>query len=226
MSETKTVDSEWDGSEAELAARESVPQRTPLPRFLVYDYDKRQTSPRFTDTLQEWNGTSENCDVVVDLWTGKRKAHGDWDLIDGAPEIVPSKSAPDAPYTTKDIIAAILDESKEPRNRLQTVYAMLTASAAPEVQRVALSDEERGAIEAAVNLIRAVYDALDDSEENGGGTLHLDRSHVDAIEGAMVELDSLPDDRPNTAMGPAAKFAWALRRVYFPKEEPSGRGGE
>ncbi len=58
---------------------------SPRPRYLVYDFDKHQTSPRFTDTLLDDMGSDDSFDVVVDLWTGRRKAFNEWAAVHGWP---------------------------------------------------------------------------------------------------------------------------------------------
>lgn len=50
-------------------------------RYLVYDIDKHQASPHFTDVLQPWMYELESMSVVVDLVEGKRLWNGEWEEV-------------------------------------------------------------------------------------------------------------------------------------------------
>ncbi|HEF4754632.1 TPA: hypothetical protein SAP12_002807 [Burkholderia multivorans] len=82
--------------------------------------------------------------------------------------------------------------------------------------RVELTDEQREAIAAMIELTRATFIALDDSEEQEGadGRQHaIDSANFDAVSNALDRLEELPDDKPGETLNAAGKAEWALRAL-------------
>lgn len=72
-----------------------------------------------------------------------------------------------------------------------------------------LTSIERKAIDDLITLAGATYNLADNTQD------HTIVEPVDFIKvsDALDALDDLPDDQPGYTMGPAAKAAWALRRL-------------
>jgi hypothetical protein len=75
-----------------------------------------------------------------------------------------------------------------------------------------LTDLEKEAIEALLQLAADTDRALDESEDQGDVTL-IDGDRFNEMCSALDRLEALPDDRPGYIMGAQAKAAWALRRL-------------
>ena len=75
-----------------------------------------------------------------------------------------------------------------------------------------MTERERITLSNLLQIARAIYYALDDSEERGKEII-LTLEHYNLLNLGLACLDDLPDDKPGYAMGPAAKAAWALRRI-------------
>ncbi|WP_176031647.1 hypothetical protein [Burkholderia vietnamiensis] len=79
-----------------------------------------------------------------------------------------------------------------------------------------LTDEQRDAITAMIDLTRATFIALDDSEEQEGsdGWQHvINSTNFDAVSNALDRLEELPDDKPGETLNAAGKAEWALRAL-------------
>jgi cation transport regulator ChaB len=95
-------------------------------------------------------------------------------------------------------------------NEAQKEGGKALVAAAPQAR---LTDQQRRVIGLLIDLTRAAFHALDDSEERQGddGRVHVIHSNnFDAVSNALDRLDELPDDRPGYTLGPAGKAEWAL----------------
>ncbi|WBF05234.1 hypothetical protein [Burkholderia phage CSP3] len=87
-------------------------------------------------------------------------------------------------------------------------------AASPAAESV--TDEQRSTINALIELTRATFIALDDSEEREGpdGREHvIDSANFDRISAALDRLEELPDDRPGYTLDAGGKAEWALRAI-------------
>jgi hypothetical protein len=99
---------------------------------------------------------------------------------------------------------------------LQAVWRGWQARAAASPAAEAVTDEQRSTINALIELTRATFIALDDSEEREGsdGREHvINSANFDRISAALDRLEELPDDRPGYTLDAGGKAEWALRSI-------------
>lgn len=83
-----------------------------------------------------------------------------------------------------------------------------------------LTETEMTAIRALVMLAKAVYPAMDDSEEFEGdhGRCHsINGQDFDDVSAVLDTLDELPDGKPGVTLAAGGKAEWALRRLIEPR---------
>lgn len=79
-----------------------------------------------------------------------------------------------------------------------------------------MTEQQKTAIRALLDLARATYLAVDDGEELNDGKVVLEACDAKAVESALEALEAFPDDRPGYVMAGPAKAAWALRDLLTP----------
>jgi hypothetical protein len=89
------------------------------------------------------------------------------------------------------------------------------ASTAEQAEGVRV--DEVAVVKSLIDVVRATFIALDDSEEGCGddGRIHvIDSANFDAVCTAMESLEELPDDQPGYTMDAPGKAEWALRNLF------------
>lgn len=147
-----------------------------------------------------------------------------------APSRSPAMAAEAVPFEVTEQAAAewasrhdvdhVLKHFSTQRNAIEDARTLHLLAAAPQPApadaRVGLTDEQRSTINALIELTRATFIALDDSEEQEGedGRQHaINSANFDAVSNALDRLDELPDDKPGETLGAAGKAEWALRTL-------------
>ena len=78
-----------------------------------------------------------------------------------------------------------------------------------------------------LDLVDALYFALDDSEEIADGKYVIEAEHAEKLVSIIEQLDELPDDKPGYTMDYNGKVRWALRFLTpVPDAAQTENGGE
>ncbi|MFM0243842.1 hypothetical protein [Paraburkholderia sediminicola] len=91
-----------------------------------------------------------------------------------------------------------------------------------EVQAEAGRMDDVAVVKSLIDVVRATFVALDDSEEGCGddGRMHvIDSANFDAVCTAMEQLEALPDDKPGYTMDAPGKAGWALRNLLAARSD-------
>jgi hypothetical protein len=116
------------------------------------------------------------------------------------------------PHTTpwQSIVRGLGEQAREALKAYEAAPASAIEATLTEGERVTLGN--------LIHLVRALYYALDDGEETERQGVEIAEDHYNLLSLAIAVFDDLPDDKPGYVMGPAAKAAWALRRIIGESE--------